>query len=123
MLGNIVQYVDTICDSVHTLTSLDDMQAFITHIKDARFPYFRDRTIIKVPSNTAKHTPGWAVSSVTQARHMDTVILDTEVKKRVIDDMNDYLNPQMLMWYAVRGIPLRRGYLFAGPPGTGKTSF
>ncbi|KAK0706296.1 P-loop containing nucleoside triphosphate hydrolase protein, partial [Lasiosphaeria miniovina] len=26
-------------------------------------------------------------------------------------------------WYSDRGIPYRRGYLFHGPPGTGKTSF
>ena len=26
-------------------------------------------------------------------------------------------------WYANRGIPYRRGFLFHGPPGTGKTSF
>jgi DNA polymerase III delta prime subunit len=26
-------------------------------------------------------------------------------------------------WYAARGVPYRRGYLFHGPPGCGKTSF
>jgi len=26
-------------------------------------------------------------------------------------------------WYTIRGIPYRRGYLFYGPPSTGKTSF
>ncbi|TQS31876.1 hypothetical protein Golomagni_07827, partial [Golovinomyces magnicellulatus] len=33
------------------------------------------------------------------------------------------LHPSTPRWYASRGIPLRRGYLFHGPPGTGKTSF
>lgn len=36
--------------------------------------------------------------------------------------MNEYLHPATPHWYANRGIPLRRGYLFHGPPGTGKTS-
>jgi mitochondrial chaperone BCS1 len=36
--------------------------------------------------------------------------------------MNEYLSPNAAAWYARRGIPLRRGYLFHGPPGTGKTS-
>lgn len=33
-----------------------------------------------------------------------------------------YLSPSSPTWYASRGIPLRRGYLFHGPPGTGKSS-
>jgi chaperone BCS1 len=36
--------------------------------------------------------------------------------------MNEYLHPLSSKWYASRGIPYRRGYLFTGPPGTGKTS-
>ncbi|KAK1050708.1 hypothetical protein LTR33_014650 [Friedmanniomyces endolithicus] len=36
--------------------------------------------------------------------------------------MNEYLHPASPKWYATRGIPYRRGYLFHGPPGTGKTS-
>ena len=31
-------------------------------------------------------------------------------------------HPATARWYANRGIPYRRGYLFHGPPGTGKTS-
>jgi len=53
---------------------------------------------------------------------MDTVILDEEQKKMIINDMNEYLHPASPKWYATRGIPYRRGYLFHGPPGTGKTS-
>jgi chaperone BCS1 len=37
-------------------------------------------------------------------------------------DINEYLNPVTARWYANRGIPYRRGYLFHGPPGTGKSS-
>ena len=40
----------------------------------------------------------------------------------IINDMNEYLHPLSPKWYATRGIPYRRGYLFHGPPGTGKTS-
>ncbi|PBP23149.1 hypothetical protein BUE80_DR005820, partial [Diplocarpon rosae] len=39
-----------------------------------------------------------------------------------VSDINEYLNPATARWYANRGIPYRRGYLFHGPPGTGKTS-
>lgn len=33
-----------------------------------------------------------------------------------------YLDPSTRHYYTARGIPYRRGYLFHGPPGTGKTS-
>ena len=54
---------------------------------------------------------------------MSTVILENQEKHNVLRDINEYLHPGTPKWYASRGIPLRRGYLFHGPPGTGKTSF
>jgi len=48
--------------------------------------------------------------------------LDHKRKKEVLADINEYLHPATPRWYANRGIPYRRGYLFHGPPGTGKTS-
>lgn len=50
------------------------------------------------------------------------MILDAAQKQRVLADLNEYLHPDTARWYASRGIFLRRGYLFHGPPGTGKTS-
>ncbi|KAG5929025.1 hypothetical protein E4U53_002532 [Claviceps sorghi] len=55
-------------------------------------------------------------------RPLSTVILNEDVKQRLIDDAADYLNPITRQWYANRGIPYRRGYLLHGPPGTGKSS-
>lgn len=54
-------------------------------------------------------------------RILESVILDKEVKEQIIDDIKEFLNSGD--WYFQRGIPYRRGYLFHGPPGTGKTSF
>lgn len=54
---------------------------------------------------------------------MRTVVLDSKEKTEILKDINEYLHPATPAWYASRGIPLRRGYLFHGPPGTGKTSF
>lgn len=53
---------------------------------------------------------------------MHTVVLDPAQKNRVLADINEYLHPSTPKWYANRGIPYRRGYLFHGPPGTGKSS-
>lgn len=56
------------------------------------------------------------------SRPMHTVVLDHVQKNRVLTDINEYLHPSTPKWYANRGIPYRRGYLFHGPPGTGKSS-
>ncbi|KAL4887234.1 P-loop containing nucleoside triphosphate hydrolase protein [Aspergillus karnatakaensis] len=56
------------------------------------------------------------------ARPISTIILDEDKKQTILSDINEYLHPQTKQWYANHGIPYRRGYLFSGPPGTGKTS-
>ncbi|KAL2162027.1 hypothetical protein VTH06DRAFT_7812 [Thermothelomyces fergusii] len=66
--------------------------------------------------------PYWQRCMSRTVRPFSTVILNDEVKKTLIDDITDYLNPATRRWYANRGIPYRRGYLLHGPPGTGKSS-
>lgn len=65
----------------------------------------------------------WQQVARRPIRPMSTVILENQEKHEVLRDINEYLHPATPKWYAFRGIPLRRGYLFHGPPGTGKTSF
>ncbi|KAG5933363.1 hypothetical protein E4U53_001023 [Claviceps sorghi] len=83
-----------------------------------------DVTEVFRPSDPDQYyTELWQSVARRPKRSMKTVILDKQVKARVLDDMNRYLLPRTAKWYADRGIPLRRGYGFYGPPGTGKTSF
>jgi mitochondrial chaperone BCS1 len=56
------------------------------------------------------------------SRDISTVILEREKKQALLRDINEYLHPYTRRWYANHGIPYRRGYLFSGAPGTGKTS-
>ncbi|KAM3497895.1 hypothetical protein MY10362_008766 [Beauveria mimosiformis] len=65
----------------------------------------------------------WQQVARRPVRPLQTVVLDNNRKHEILRDMNEYLHPATPWWYASRGIPLRRGYLFHGPPGTGKTSF
>ena len=74
------------------------------------------------PNDRARFGGAWSKTTSRPSRPMDTVILDEEQKQMIIKDMNEYLHPASPKWYATRGIPYRRGYLFHGPPGTGKTS-
>ncbi|MFQ6553255.1 AAA family ATPase [Aestuariibius insulae] len=53
-------------------------------------------------------------------RRIDTVLVDDDRIERVLEDMRWFYAARD--WYAKRGVPWRRGYLFHGPPGTGKSS-
>lgn len=53
-------------------------------------------------------------------RPLDTIILKHGQMARILEDLEWF--EQAKDWYRHRGIPYRRGYLFSGPPGTGKTS-
>ncbi|KAJ5306947.1 hypothetical protein N7508_005962 [Penicillium antarcticum] len=64
----------------------------------------------------------WYRGMARLPRPLSTVILDQEQKQSFINDIKEYLHPRTRRWYSNRGIPYRRGYLFHGPPGTGKTS-
>jgi chaperone BCS1 len=64
----------------------------------------------------------WIRYLVQPSRPLQSISLDEQQKSRLVLDMNEYLDPKTARWYAARGIPYRRGILFHGPPGTGKTS-
>ncbi|KAB5563284.1 BCS1 N terminal-domain-containing protein [Coniochaeta sp. 2T2.1] len=95
----------------------------------AKEQYYNDHhamTVIKRPSPQNVRRYGgrhaWVLVANRPVRPMKTVVLDPKQKVQVLTDINEYLHPATPRWYANRGIPLRRGYLFHGPPGTGKTS-
>ncbi len=54
------------------------------------------------------------------SRSIETVLVDDDRITRARDDMRWFYDAAD--WYAQRGVPWRRGYLFHGPPGTGKSS-
>ena len=97
-------------------------------IKEARDYYLEKEkscTVVRRPCPKDQRGRGrtlWMKVATRPSRPIETVVLDHEQKNRVLVDINEYLHPSTTRWYANRGIPYRRGYLFHGPPGTGKTS-
>ncbi|KAF4973134.1 hypothetical protein FSARC_478 [Fusarium sarcochroum] len=94
-------------------------------IYNARVEYLekqRGRTSIYRTAKAFGDELTWTKCMSKPTRPMSTIALDEEIKQRLIKDLSRYLNPRTKNWYATRGIPYRRGYLFSGPPGTGKTS-
>ena len=64
---------------------------------------------------------GWSSSGRTiDQRPIDSVILRAGVKEMLLADIDDFIEQEQ--HYIDLGIPWHRGYLFHGPPGTGKTS-
>ncbi|KAF2671145.1 hypothetical protein BT63DRAFT_438664 [Microthyrium microscopicum] len=74
------------------------------------------------PHPGASDSVEWEKCASRPRRPLSTVVLDEDQKNMVLHDMEEYLHPSTRRWYSNRGIPYRRGYLFCGPPGTGKTS-
>ncbi|OAA69428.1 mitochondrial chaperone bcs1 [Akanthomyces lecanii RCEF 1005] len=97
-------------------------------LADAKALYWKDMaqktTIYRPRSKELRRDYNmWQQVARRPVRPIRTVVLDNKEKHNVLADVNEYLHPATPRWYASRGIPLRRGYLFHGPPGTGKTSF
>jgi chaperone BCS1 len=64
----------------------------------------------------------WHHRGVCKARPMDSVVMEAEKKQQLMDDVHDFLDVETRRWYRKHGIPHKRGYLFFGTPGAGKSS-
>ena len=104
--------------------STKPVKNLLNYIKSWSLEKEKAMTVIRRPAgkDRGRSAGSWDRVSSRPSRPMDTVSLDPEQKTKVVDDINEYLHPSSPRWYATRGIPYRRGYLFHGPPGTGKTS-
>jgi chaperone BCS1 len=63
---------------------------------------------------------GWDYVDSYSPRILDSVILGTDEKERLLNDIARFRSSRKR--YERLGVPYHRGYLFYGPPGTGKTS-
>lgn len=62
----------------------------------------------------------WYRASLREMRPLSTVVLPGKTVEEIADDVRQFRESEG--WYRSRGIPYRRGYLFHGVPGSGKTS-
>jgi hypothetical protein len=76
-------------------------------------------TSVMVPANGASY---WTARANKPRRPLESVYLADGEKQKLVQDMGEYLDEATVRWYGDRGIPHRRGYLFHGKPGTGKTT-
>lgn len=62
----------------------------------------------------------WQTRTDLPLRPLDSVVLREGLRETLTADLEAFLSAERA--YVERGIPWHRGYLFHGPPGTGKTS-
>lgn len=62
----------------------------------------------------------WQREYGIKLKPLNTIFIDEDVKKSLINDITDFMNSRD--FYEKRGISYRRGYMFDGPPGSGKSS-
>ncbi|KAH8909007.1 hypothetical protein BR93DRAFT_944378 [Coniochaeta sp. PMI_546] len=125
--GQVPQFKDKEKLVISTLgRSPEPIKQLLQYAKEQYYNDHHAMTVIKRPSPQNVRRYGgrhaWVLVANRPVRPMKTVVLDPKQKVQVLTDINEYLHPATPRWYANRGIPLRRGYLFHGPPGTGKTS-
>jgi mitochondrial chaperone BCS1 len=93
-------------------------------MEEARITYAdrdKNKTVVYRGQLNGK-TFRWIRTQTRPIRELSTIIMNQKVKEDFVKDVREYLCPETRHWYMRRGIPYRRGYLFHGPPGTGKTS-
>jgi chaperone BCS1 len=104
--------------------STEPIKELLKDIKAWAIERKKSFTVVNCPQSkdTRRYQGSWVPVTSRPSRPMSTIVLDPFQKARIIADINEYLLPSSRRWYATHGIPYRRGYLFHGPPGTGKSS-
>ncbi|KAL4904284.1 hypothetical protein BDW74DRAFT_29041 [Aspergillus multicolor] len=102
--------------------SLDTLRAFLDEARAYSQKLSKSNISVHRPISNVRDMVRWTCITTRPSRSIDSVILDAKKKNTLMADLEEYLHPATRQWYADHGIPYRRGYLFSGPPGTGKTS-
>jgi mitochondrial chaperone BCS1 len=90
------------------------LQQFVREVASCHKKHLRVRSALFVYSEYWNCVEGYT------ARLLDSVILKTGERERLVDDIEKFKTSKAR--YRHLGVPYHRGYLLYGPPGTGKTS-
>lgn len=66
-----------------------------------------------------RHNNEWKGQKFYNNKSIKSVILHGSLNETILNDAKDFLNSET--WYCKLGLPFKRGYLFHGAPGTGKS--
>ncbi|CAE6498042.1 unnamed protein product [Rhizoctonia solani] len=103
-----------------TLTLFTFSQTALQKLIEKAAQEHRARDLAEIQIHIGDQYGNWKRLSSKPHRDFGSVVLEPEVKRRLLEDANEFLDNER--WYADRGIPYRRGYLLYGTPGSGKSS-
>jgi chaperone BCS1 len=92
------------------------LEALVKEVVEHGIRAMREQDLVRVNDDGGS----WRMLEAGEARRLESVVLPGDERAQVLADMERFIARRE--WYASRGIPYRRGYLFFGPPGSGKTS-
>ncbi|KAI4616869.1 hypothetical protein J4E83_006451 [Alternaria metachromatica] len=126
MTGNLLDDSGQLQNSLTIMTlgwSLKPLKQFTSLCREFRLNNLTGTTTVYFAGDrTDPYGNGW--QSVSKAiRKLDTIDMDETTKFDIVRDAEYYYSEESRSFFADCGIPYRRGYLFHGPPGTGKSSF
>ncbi|XP_058775711.1 AAA-ATPase At3g50940-like, partial [Vicia villosa] len=93
------------------------MEKYIPHVLSTYEAIKAGNRTLKIHSMQDGH---WQHSDFNHPASFDSLALDPDLKKSIIDDIDRFLSRKK--FYKKVGKPWKRGYLLYGPPGTGKSS-
>lgn len=96
--------------------NIDKLKKLIKDIVDQETKSYTDTIKVQLTTQYGE----WGYTRFMAKRPLDSVILDSNIKSDLVDDIQKFFDRED--WYNNLGIPHRRGYLFKGSPGTGKSS-
>jgi hypothetical protein len=64
----------------------------------------------------------WSVYNKIPKRTLKTIYIDESIKSKILDDVLNFIKPEVEDEYNAFGIPYKKIYLLTGSPGSGKTS-
>ncbi|KAJ9607416.1 hypothetical protein H2200_008489 [Cladophialophora chaetospira] len=104
--------------------STERIQELVCHIqeKETKALATCGTTRVFSPTFGSNNYVDWYVLATKPRRSTDSVCLESKLKAKLIDDIEEFLHPVTKGMYLEYGIGYRRGYLLHGDPGCGKTS-
>jgi chaperone BCS1 len=87
-------------------------------LRDIRETANAQMTLLKITRVSARYT----VNDTSRKRRLETIDMDPRKKQELLTDLRVFFAEGAEDYYWQNGTPYRRGYMFYGPAGTGKTS-
>ncbi|KAJ5557749.1 AAA-type ATPase Bcs1 [Penicillium frequentans] len=97
------------------------IKRFLRHVQQKTVERLGEATSTYIPKVTPMECT-WRLLASRKPRASTTMILEANMLESLLKDLFHFLNPDTKASYEQHGKPYRKGYLFYGPPGNGKTS-